>query len=71
MTDVAQRAQPVEVAVDPGGEDLLLRAEVVVEAAGAGGEAGGGLDRGHAGAAETVVAEEGHRRVDDAVAGGG
>jgi hypothetical protein len=68
--DVPQRPQPVEVPVDPGGEQRLLRPEVMVDAARARGQPGRGLDLGHARPPEALLAEQPHRGVQDAVAGG-
>ena len=70
VPDLAERAESRELALDAGGEHRFLAGEVVVDATGSGREPGGGLDLGDAGGGVAVLAEQAHRLVDDALAGG-
>ena len=52
-----------------GGEDILFRAEMVVEATCARGQAGGRFDLSHARTAEALLAEQAHGRLGDPLPG--
>src|SRR5580692_773907 len=71
VADLSQRAEPGELALDAGGQHRFLAWEVVIDAAGARCEPRRGLDLGDAGGGVSMLAEQVHRFVDDALAGRG
>jgi hypothetical protein len=68
-SDQAHRLEPGELALDPGDEHGLLRAEVVEEAARTRGQAGRPLDLRHRRGVVAAVAEQTHGLVEQALAG--
>jgi hypothetical protein len=69
VQEILQRPELRGVARYRGGEDVLLGGEVPVQPAASGGQAGGLLDRADRGAAIAPLAEQGHRRIQDALPG--
>ena len=68
-SDVAQGVETGQVALDAGPEHRLLRREVMVEAAGSGGETGRRFDLGHRRVPVPLLSEKVHGLVDDAIPG--